>query len=346
MNLNIIRVVLVLFWVAVFYSPTALKAQRAGAFSPADQAASSAKAQAVFNQYKIGGRRASTAEEQLIKISNFRLPRTDANLTDIRAMLAATADLEEKKGLIRLLAEQYERTGSTYRNGLIVHDLKVLANSSDKGVARAATFSFTRLGFLPGFEDLLRNALKASVISVDEYFGEVAHVVALAPANDQGRLAHELRQSRNMYASEIVAMGVNSAYFPSTWTNETRGEIGLLFESTEPTFPEAKGLYDLAVAVQYSNWLNALAVVRSSVLNKEGAEFIFSKLNDPSTDPRKVIAFLSSEYAPRTFQLVGERARFLVLYDKISTYSKQHPQNREMSESVSLVSSRLAQLTK
>lgn len=346
MKFNIIPVVVLLFGVVFSYGPATLKAQLAGALSPVDQASRSAKAQAVFNQYKISGRRASVAEEQLILVSSFKLPRTDSNLTDIRNLLAATGDVEEKKGLIQLLAEQYERTGSTYRNGLIIHDLKLLANSADKSVARTATFSFTRLGFLPGIEEVLRNALNTSVISTDEYYGEIAHVVAFAPSNDQGRLVHELRQSKNVYASEIIAMGVNSALFSANWTNEVRGEIGLLLESTEPTFPEAKGRYDLAVAVQYSNWLNALAVVRSSVLNKEGAEFILNKLNDSRTDARKAMAILSSEYAPRIFQLIGERARFLVVYERISTYARQHPQNHDMAESVGLISARLAQMVR
>ena len=85
-------------------------------------------------------------------------------------------------------------------------------------------------------------------------------------------------------------------------------------------------------------------MVRSSVLNKEGAEFILSKLNDPRTEPRKIMAFLSSEYGPRLFQLIGEKARFLIVLNKISLYSKQHPQNHDMSETVSLVNERLAQM--
>jgi hypothetical protein len=219
-----------------------------------------------------------------------------------------------------------------------------LATSPDKVVARAATFAFTRLGFLPGLEDVLGNALKTSVIGKDEYFGEIAHVVAFAPPSDQARLAQVLRQSKNLYAAEIVAMVINSAALPATWSNESRAEFGLLLESTEPAFPQALGIYDLAAAVRYSNWLNALATVRSSVLNKEGPEFTLNRLNDPRTEPRKAMAFLSSEYGPRLFQLIDEKARFLAVFDKISLYSKQHPQNRDMKEIVGLVAARLNQM--
>lgn len=329
--------------VFVLNSTTAI-AQRAGTVSPSDAAASPARAQAAFDQYRASGRRTAAAEEQLVLVLNLRLPRTEANTTAIRVLLASPSNSDEKSGLIRLLAAQYDRTSPNHRNDLIIQDLRVLATSSDKGVARSATFAFTRLGFSPSFEEVLANALKSSLINKDEYFGEMAHVVAFAPPSDQARLAQELRQSKNFYAAEIIAMTINSAVLPATWTSQARAEFGLLLESTEPAFPQALGLYDLAAAVQYSNWLNALAMVRSSVLNKDGAEFILNKLNDPRTEPRKAMAFLSSEYGPRLFQLIDEKARFLVVLDKISLYSKQHPQNRDMKEITSLVTAQLAQM--
>lgn len=343
MNKNITRVIVMALGI-LLNATTATAQQHASTISPSDLAARSTQAQSMFEQYKTSGRRTAAAEEKLVQILNLQLPRNEVNATAIRSLLASQSGSEEKIGLIRLLAAQYEKTNSSHKNDLIIQDLRVLATSSDKGLARASTFAFTRLGFLPGFEEVLGNALKSSTINDDEYFGEIAHVMAFAPPSDQTRLAKVLRQSKNLYASEIVAMGINSALLPATWTSEARAEFGLLLESTEPTFPQALGLYDLTAAVQYSNWLNALAMVRSSVLNKEGAEFIMSKLNDPRTEPRKAMAFMSSEYAPRLFQLIGEKSRFLIVLNKISLYSKQHPQNRDMGEIVSLVTAKLAQM--
>jgi hypothetical protein len=344
MNANNTRVLVMVLGIVFFLNATTATAQRAGTLPPSDLATSSTRAQSMFEQYKGSRRKIAASEEQLVQILNLGLPRTEANVIGVRTLLAAPSDSVEKIGLVRLLAAQYERADPSHRNDLIIHDLRILTTSSDKGLARAATFAFTRLGFLPGFEEVLGNALNSSAINDDEYFGEIAHAMAFAPTSDQVRLAKVLRQSKNLYAAEIVAMGVNSGFLSAKWTNDTRAEFGLLLESTEPVFPRALGLYDLLAAVQYSNWLNASALVRSSALNKEGAEFILSKLNEPRTDPRKIMAFLSSEYGPRLFQLIGEKARFLIVLNKISIYSKQHPQNNDMREIVVLVNERLAQI--
>jgi len=323
--------------------PTAM-AQLAGARQSSETFANAARAQNVFDQYKLSGRRSAAAEAQLIEILNLRLPRSEANTIAIRNLLASPSTPNEQIGLIRLLATQYERGNPTGKNQLIIQDLRVLSASAESNVARAATFAFTRLGYLPGFEEVLGNAFKTSMLTQDEYFGEIAHVVAFAPSSDQARLARALRQSKNSYAAEIVAMQINSAVLPATWSTEARGEIGLLLEATEPVFPQAAGLYDLMAAVRYANWLNALATVRASVLNKEGAEFILNRLNDPGIDSRKVMAFLDSEYGPKLFQLIGEKARFRVVFEKISLYSNQHPQSGDMKEAVAEVAARLNQM--
>ncbi len=348
MNANMTR------WVAMalgmglllFAGTAAAQRQLAGTRSPPELVANPAQAQAAFEQYQKSGRNSAAAQGQLIQILNGGLPRTAANTTAIQTLLAATSDPTEKIGLIRLLAAQYEQTSASPRNDLIIRDLRLLATSSDKDVARAATFAFCRLGFLPGFEDVLGHAFKTSLITNDDYFGEIAHALATAPAGDQARLARQLRESRNRYAAEIVAMGINSARPPATWATETRAEFALLLESTQPVFTQSPGRYDVQEAVQYANWLNALAIVRASVLNREGAEFILGKLNDPGTDPRKAMAFLGSAFALRLYQLIGEKARFRIVLERMSLASKQHPQNLDMQEAVGLVTARIAQMTR
>lgn len=157
------------------------------------------------------------------------------------------------------MAAQYDKANTAGTNALIVQDLRGQAGSSDKNVARAATFALSRLGYVDGIEEVLSAGLSSGVI-------------------------------------------------------------------------------------RYSNWLQALATVRSSVMNKEGAEFILGKLNDERTEPRKVMAFFASEYAKKVVTTINQRARFGVALDRITLYSKQHPHNRDMKEIVDNTNRRLAML--
>lgn len=324
-------------------APSAM-AQLQGARPSSETTSNAARAQSAFEQYKLSGHRSAAAEAQLIEILNLTLPRSAGNATAIRNLLASPSTPNEQVGLIRLLATQYGRGNPTGQNQLIIQDLRILSSSADIAVARSATFAFTRLGYLPGFDEVIDYGLKSSILNQDEYFGEMAHVLAFAPPGDQARLARALRRSKNSYAAEIIAMQINNAVLPATWSIDARSEIGALLGSTEPAFPEALGLYDLAAGVRYANWLNALATVRASVLNKEGAEFILSRLNDAGTDPRKAMAFLGSEFGPNLLQVIGDRSRFRPVFERISLYSKQHPQSRDMKEMVALISGRLSQM--
>ena len=56
------------------------------------------------------------------------------------------------------------------------------------------------------------------------------------------------------------------------------------------------------------------------------------------------MAFLSSAFGPPLFQLIGEKARFRIVLDRMSLYSSQHPQNQEMREIVRGVTARLAEM--
>ncbi len=301
-------------------------------------------AQTLFDQYRRNKRGSANSESLLIEVANMRLARSKSNASSIRELLATQVNSQEKIGLIRLLAGQYEKSNPTGINHLILQDFKILSGSGDKGIARAATFAITRLGFVSGFEDVLSNGLASATISIDEYYGEIAHVVAFAPPPDQLRLAKILRQSKNPFAGEIIAMLTNSAVLPSNWSTEARAELSIMLEGVEPNFPSSLGVYDIAAAVRYSNWLQAFATTRSSVLNKDAVEFILSRLNDERTEPRKVMAFLISEYSEKFLMTINQRSRLLIALEKVAFYSKQHPQNRDMREIVETVTSKVAQL--
>ncbi|MGH8807919.1 MAG: hypothetical protein ACREX0_08580 [Noviherbaspirillum sp.] len=82
--------------------------------------------------------------------------------------------------------------------------------------------------------------------------------------------------------------------------------------------------------------------MKASDFNKHGGEIIMARLNDEKTDPRKIMAFLGSEHGDPLMSAIG--SRFDVILQRIALYSKQHPQNREMNETVERIKLRLNSL--
>lgn len=270
------------------------------------------------------------------------LARNSANVASLRQALASNTSVEEKIGLVRLLGRQYSPDNVTGANESIVADLKNAANSSDAGLARAAVLAFSRLGYPPGFEEVLASSRTRGIIDDNTYFGELAHVLPFAPASDQQRFAQMLGNSGNDYAAQIVAMLVNSGWALGSLSDQSRKSIANFLDRSEPEFAKAIGQFDFLDAVRYSAWLRATATLRASDFNKQGAELIMGKLSDPRTDPRKIMAFLVSEFGPPLVAQIASKERFSPLLQRIDLYSRQNPQNSDIREIVSQVSAMLS----
>lgn len=108
--------------------------------------------------------------------------------------------------------------------------------------------------------------------------------------------------------------------------------------------PPALGRYDVLAAIRYANWLQATASLRASVMESQGAEFILNTLNDPATEPRKVMAYVGSEHMAQLVVRIDKRTRYLPLVEKVGSYARQHPHNRDMREIADAFAARVAAL--
>jgi hypothetical protein len=274
----------------------------------------------------------------LASVAASGLPRNPQNAAAIRRALAANVPVEEKAMLTRLLANQFTPDDATGMNQLIASDLKNLTNSSDDTLARAALFAFTRLGYLAGFEDVLLLAKNRRVIDDDAYLGELSHVLPFASGADQERIARLLGDSNNGYAAQIAAMNVNNGWSLGVLSSGSKMSLTALLEKSEPAFSPALGQFDYVEATRYAEWLRALATLRASNFNRQGAELVMARLGDPTIDPRKIMAFLASEHGSWLITQIGAKDRFTALVQRISLYSRQHPQNADMRALVDQVS--------
>ena len=312
----------------------------------AGTAAQAAEAgQALFDKYMLQSRGSARGGAALEEVFVTGLQKSARNSASLRTLLASKITSDEKLMATRLLAKQYARNDSTGMNHLIVQDLKALSASQDLPLARAATLAFSRLGYLPDYQDVLLSAKDRGVIEEDTYFGELAHIFAFAPEADQERLAKTLRVSRNFYASQIVAMIVNNRPVAQNIAPRSRPELLAYLEDLEPSFSMSAGQFDFVEAIQYSAWLRAVATLKAPGANNPDAEVIMAKLADANIDPRKVMAFLISEFAPELLKSIGQKNRFDAMLMRIEQYARQHPQNTDMKEVVEQVKSALANLS-
>jgi len=298
---------------------------------------------ALLGDYDSRYRGSGLAGAEILEQANaLGVERSAANAKSIRRLLASNVTSVERTSLIRMLARQYGAGDPTGLNNQILSDLKAQMLSGDADVARTATYAYSRLGYFPDQERMLLAAKERGLLDNDAYFGELAHMLAFAPPRDQRALARTLRDSRNDYASQIVAMLAGNDAMRAKIAKETQEDLGSYLVEVEPQFAMGVGQFDLADSVRYSSWLYAVAVLQAG-RGQSTSDFIMTRLGDQRTDARKIMGYLASEHGPDLIAQVRDRSRFNPMLVRISEYSMQHPQSREMAEVVGLVRTRLTQ---
>jgi hypothetical protein len=315
---------------AVLVGSTAMAQPGPATFSATSKNAS----QPDFTDYLAKGKNTLSGRQALEKISIAGLPVTPANIAATRNLLASKISDHEKISSIRILAGMYLPDDKLGTNSAIYRELKVQANSNQREIARAATFGFSRLGYFADSDETLQHALKNQNISDDEYYGELAHIVRFAPGNEQVRFLSKIAQSRNSYSIEILANLIHEANGLKKFTPQSKKVLWTILQNNEPTFPAALGEYGFVDAFRYENWLHANATLASALTATSYNDFILERLNSPKTDPRKVIAFLSTKEGKEFVAGVGDAKKFALANEHIQQYADSFPSNVFVKELV------------
>ncbi|HYD60247.1 MAG TPA: hypothetical protein VEC35_07825 [Noviherbaspirillum sp.] len=294
-----------------------------------------AEGQRLFDHYSVNMRnKGMAAREYLDGAYTNGIAQTPENVHSVRTLLASKVTVEEKAGLVRILGRLYTQNDITGMNAVIVQDLKGLVNSGEKDVARAAALAFSRLAYFRDSSDVLLRARNSGAIDDDGYYGELAHMVAVAPASDQVQLVRRIREGKNKYAMEILASFSRSPQQLARMHPETRSAILGALEENEPAFPMALGEFGLIDAMRYTDWLQSVALLGSNGDNVKYIQLVLVRLGDERLDPRKAMAFLAAPDGKALIREVGKKSAFSGLLERIALYSKQLPQNELMKEMV------------
>jgi hypothetical protein len=271
------------------------------------------------------------------------VPLTTQSALAARALLQRGLSDDEKIALARILARLYAPDDPTGYNAELLLDLRGLMADANKQVARSAVLSFSRLGYLPGSDAVLKDAFDKKILGPDDYYGELAHMAPLAPARVQDELLSTVRASSNAYAADILAHAINdNPKVLTSYSAHALGEIIELLGRTEPRFPPATGEFGLTDAVRYANWLRATAQLENRIHGIDPERAIVDRLGLPGTDPRKITAYLlTSEAAPLLAGArLGSPASSLVAVS--NQYAAQHPGNRSLQAAAQEIAQRSA----
>ncbi|WP_309902176.1 hypothetical protein [Variovorax soli] len=202
---------------------------------------------------------------------------------------------EERIAMPSILFALYNRENTSGANQDIALELKSLAADSNKQVAAYAATDYARLGYLPDTKQVLEQALQSGALPADSYFREMAHLIPSAPPEKQSEFMAEIRASSNRLASDILADALNSGQdFNAAPFLKSSEDMAQLLRATEPNFGQEVGLYGGTDGLRYETWLRASATMESAKTGRSLDDIIVAKLSETGTDPRKVLAYLSS----------------------------------------------------
>ena len=348
-------------WVVFVWQPPASTAPRQEAPAPAsrggDQVASAAAAARYAAAITVARNRSDphnplaayvpkpgiAGRNELDRIFAQGVPLTTQSALAARALLQRGLSDDEKIALSRILGRLYAPDDPTGYNADILLDLRRLLGDSNKQVARSAALSFSRIGYLPGSDAVLRDAFDNQVLGANDYYGELAHMAPQAPAHVQAAMLSAIRASSNAYAADILAGSINdNPKVLQGYSAHAVEEIARLLAGAEPRFPAATGDFGLTDAVRYANWLRATAQVESLAQGTDLDAAIVARLGMPGTDPRKITAYLLTPEASSLLSTarLGSPASGLVVAS--NQYAAQHPGNKILQSAAQEIAQRSA----
>lgn len=293
------------------------------------------QAQDILNQYSVKYRNSGVEGRNLLESAHaLGVAKTAENVNAVRSMFASRVTNDEKVLLARILGSFYTYDNQTGQNDGIAKDLRSAVYSGQKDVARAATLAYSRLGYFPDYNDVLLHAQKNGYIEKDEYYGELAHLLRFAPANEQFNIVSKINDDKNSYAVQILAFITHDADAMKQIYPETKKLIQTCLEKHEPGFSQAIGEFSYTDSVRYAMWLHSIAMLNSATTNAQYSDVIFSRLNNQTTDPRKIMSYLASSDGKELIIKIGQRGPFQNALQRIQLYTKQLPQNTVMRDMV------------
>jgi hypothetical protein len=265
--------------------------------------------------------------------ASLRMEATAANVMQVRAALRAAVSEDEKIPHIHVLGGLYTTDNASGMNEVIERDLRELSASPSRRIARSATFPLAQMvGGEETLEILLR-ARSTGLMAGEEIAGELARALRLAPREQQLRYVQLIAAEQSRYGVDVLVMSFGSGLL-DPMLPETRAAIGELLRHTRIDFPRPIGEFGYGDAIRYAGWLHATAVTEQWVSRRPYADTVLAHLDDPETDPRKLVAYLSTPEGKDLMARVGKRGPFAGAVRRAGDYADSFPGNLNVKKLV------------
>jgi hypothetical protein len=137
--------------------------------------------------------------------------------------------------LHRLLGDLYRDTDDPSVQADITEFLSAAAlESTDKDIVNSAARVHSQLGYSANSLAVLEHAYKLGAITVDLYFGDMAHMLPSAPPKDQLILLKNIEAGNNRFARDVLAQMLADPAAGTALSSEVRAATARLLASWEP----------------------------------------------------------------------------------------------------------------
>lgn len=131
----------------------------------------------------------------------------------------------------------------------------------------------------------------------------------------------------------------NKADSLAAFSDESKSVLASIFHAAEPKFPDAIAEFGITDLIRYNQWLRITSRLSAGASGGDVESLIVQKLNQPGTDPRAVLAYLTSpEGASAASAGIGSPGRSLVAIT--SRYAAQFPSNQLIGHLNSTIAAR------
>jgi uncharacterized protein YukE len=231
---------------------------------------------------------------------------TDVNIEKLRSILFdRSRSASERAMAARIYSELITEGVSPEWVQRIRNDLEEIAKTTDqKELGQACIFALTRTLSNADSDELFKRIVQLGLdkefINHDAYMGEVVHR-AFVGGYLSSDLAPLIINDNNAYGRNVLYGYLSN----STVASETAQKIDInnynalvnAVETGAPQFSGAPSAYSMLDAVQFYDWANSYANVRSALApnaDKVYQDTIIQIFNKPDLDPRNLVALLQS----------------------------------------------------
>jgi hypothetical protein len=279
----------------------------------------------ILMKYASSQTNTNAGRDSIIRLVG-NLQKEKSNIQTLRMLLSKKLSTEEKALVLRLLGEMRDANNAHGLNPVIIRELQLQMQTTDREIATAALFAYTRSGYDKDYLTSIRQLRDRKIIGDDTYFGEHAHLFSFAPEPEQQVMLAEIAKSKNRYALQILTSGLP----PRPLSPATRNLLLATLEANEPALPMAIG--ELQGSDDWASWLSTVAMLRFGDAQARQRNFILQRLVQPELDPRKILAYLSGPYGRAFIRETGDVRLLGTLTGKVCQYTNSFPTTPAIQE--------------